>query len=72
MMKNNLAFWAWLRKILYFWVRSAALPKDWQSELGVDLSKPICFVLKTNSLADLLVTEQSGSGSGSRTYKLGF
>lgn len=46
----------WLEKIFYFWLRSKVIPKD-ISELSLDGEKPICYVLKTQSLTDLIVLD---------------
>ena len=56
-MRNGLPFWIWLQKLMYLWVKSISYPKNVKHELKIDPKKPICFVLKNNSLADLLVLE---------------
>ncbi len=44
------------RKLLYFWVRTQVLPEDLAS-LKLDPNKPVCYVLQTRFLSNLLVLE---------------
>lgn len=50
-------FW-WLRNPLYWWVKSKTIPANPVTELGIDPKKPVVYVVKTNSLSDLLVVEE--------------
>jgi glycerol-3-phosphate O-acyltransferase len=56
--QSRISLYRWLRTILELWVRARAVP-DTKSfwELGIDLKKPICYVLKTNSIFDLLILD---------------
>ncbi len=47
----------WLQKILYLWVKSKAQPESAQIELGLDLDRPICYVLRSRSISDLMVLD---------------
>ncbi|WP_137938141.1 glycerol-3-phosphate 1-O-acyltransferase PlsB [Chitinivorax sp. B] len=44
------------RKLLYLWVRTQVLPQDLTS-LKLDPDKPVCYVLQTRQLSNLLVLE---------------
>ncbi len=44
------------RKLLYVWVRTQTLPQD-LSTLNLDPNKPVCYVLQTRQLSNLLVLE---------------
>ena len=45
-----------IRKIMMLWVRTQVMPHDWRS-LGIDPSKPICYVLQSRLLSNVLVLE---------------
>lgn len=44
------------RKVLYIFVRTTILPEN-LDELGLDSSKPVCYVLQTRFLSNLLVLD---------------
>jgi len=44
------------RKLLYIWVRTKVLPEN-LTELDLDPNKPVCYVLQTRFLSNLLVLE---------------
>lgn len=47
----------WLyKKTLALWVRTTVLPEPLDS-LGIDATKPICFVMETRSISNLIVLE---------------
>lgn len=47
----------WLyKKTLALWVRTTVLPEPLDS-LGIDAAKPVCFVMETRSLSNLVVLE---------------
>jgi glycerol-3-phosphate O-acyltransferase len=56
--RNWIRYFWWLRRILYLWVNSRMVPTDPKQELGLDLQKPICYVVRSNSLSDLLVLDE--------------
>ena len=43
------------RRVLYFWVRTSVFPEQPKEALGLDPSKPVCYVLQDHHLSDLLV-----------------
>ncbi|MEE4295505.1 MAG: glycerol-3-phosphate 1-O-acyltransferase PlsB [Wenzhouxiangella sp.] len=52
------AFWlSFLRRVLHLWVRSTIVPED-LSELELDPDKPTFYVLDSNALTSLLITDQ--------------
>jgi glycerol-3-phosphate O-acyltransferase len=53
--KNKLNYFLWLLKLLRPWIRFTVNPKELNSELEISPSDKICYVLRTNSLMDLLV-----------------
>ncbi len=53
--KNKLNYFFWLLKLLRPLIRFTVNPKELQEELGITPSDKICYVLRTNSLMDLLV-----------------
>lgn len=50
-------FW-WLRKILFFWVRTKVVPADPVAELQLKPNTPVCYILSTRSISDLLVLDE--------------
>jgi glycerol-3-phosphate O-acyltransferase len=53
-----LQWFGWLRAFLERWVRAKVVPGDSVFEsLGIDPKKPVCFVLKSNSIFDFLVLD---------------
>jgi glycerol-3-phosphate O-acyltransferase len=51
------------RRLLYFWVRTVVFPEH-PRELGLDLSKPVCYVLQDHHLSNLLVLFQESQLAG--------
>lgn len=51
------------RKLLYVFVRTTVLPEDLR-QLGIDPAKPVCYVLQTRFLSNLLVLETETRKSG--------
>ena len=56
-------FW-WLRNILFLWVRSKIVPNSTKEEIGLNPDQPICYVLHTKSMTDLLVLEEACHSKG--------
>jgi glycerol-3-phosphate O-acyltransferase len=55
---SRLQWFGWLRAFLERWVRAIVVPSESIFEnLGIDSKKPICFVLKSNSIFDFLVLD---------------
>lgn len=52
-----------IRKIMMLWVRTQVLPHDWRG-LGIDPSKPICYVLQSRLLSNVLVLESEAMNLG--------
>ena len=61
------------RRVLYFWVRTTVFPEHPQ-QLGLDRSKPVCYVLQDHHLSNLLVlfqeTQASGLPSAEASFRL--
>jgi glycerol-3-phosphate O-acyltransferase len=56
--QSRLQWFGWLRSFLEGWVRAKIVPgEDVLAQLGVDPAKPICYVLKSNSIFDFLVLD---------------
>ena len=55
--KNSMRFWWWLKKLIYLWVKSKAVPKETSHSLQLPDNKPVCYVLKKKSFLDLLVLD---------------
>jgi len=55
---NPMRFFWWLRIPLFWWVRTKIAPSD-AAELELDRSKPVCYVLRSRSLSDLLVLDET-------------
>lgn len=51
------------RKLLYVFVRTTILPENLQ-QLGIDPDKPVCYVLQTRFLSNLLVLEKETRKAG--------
>ncbi len=62
------------RRVLYFWLRTTVFPEHPQ-ELGLDPSKPVCYVLQDHHLSNLLVlfeeSQRAGLPSAEARVKLG-
>ena len=54
----KLAWFQLLRSILHLWVRANVLPKPF-SDLKLDLEKPICFIIDSYSLVNLLILDKA-------------
>ncbi len=55
---NRMYFFWWLRHILFFWVRTKVVPSTPKVELNLTPGIPVCYVLNTQSVTDILVLEQ--------------
>ena len=56
--QSRIRLFRWLRSILEYWVRARLVPEaDFFADQGIELKKPICYVLKTNSIFDLLILD---------------
>lgn len=51
------------RRILYFWVRPTVFPVNLQ-EIGIDPSRPVCYVLQDHHLSNLLVLFEESLRAG--------
>lgn len=51
------------RKVLYWWVRTQVFPEDLKA-LSLDPNKPVCYVMQTRSIADLLVVDTESKRGG--------
>ena len=62
------------RRVLYFWVRTTVFAEQAQ-QLGLDHSKPVCYVLQDHQLSNLLVlfqeTRRNGLPSAEARFRLG-
>lgn len=56
-MLNKGSFWS--RVVSRFWVKSIVVPQNPLSELKLDLSRPIVYVLDQNSASDLLTLQKA-------------
>lgn len=55
---SRIRLYRWLRSILNYWLRIRLVPEgNIITELTIDSKKPICYVLKSNSIFDLLVLD---------------
>lgn len=61
---NSMRFLWWLRRVLFLWVRTKVVPADPQ-ELELKPGVPVCYILPTRSMSDLLVLDEM-----CRRYKL--
>lgn len=48
---------SWLQRLAYLWLRSTTIPVHPQELLALEGDQPICYVLKTRSLTDLIVLD---------------
>jgi glycerol-3-phosphate O-acyltransferase len=56
--RSRIYLFRWLRAALEYWVRVRIIPEgELLGELNIDPKKPICYVLKSNSIFDLLVLD---------------
>ncbi len=56
--QSRLNWFGWLRSFLEGWVRAKLVPdEDILADLGVDPNRPICYVLKSNTIFDFLVLD---------------
>lgn len=63
--QSRLNWFGWLRSFLERWVRAKLVPSDnIFGELKVDPHRPICYVLKSNSIFDFLVLDIYCSRNG--------
>ncbi len=46
-----------LRRFLYLWVKSQIIPEKIKENQLIDLNKPICFILNSESMSDYLVLQ---------------
>ena len=52
------AVFSFLRRLLYLWVRSTAIPKTRdETQIHYDPSRPVCYILRSRSLIDLLILD---------------
>ena len=62
------------RRVLFFWLRTTVFPEHPQ-ELGLDLTKPVCYVLQDHHLSNLLVlfeeSQRAALPSADARLKLG-
>jgi len=61
--KIKAANFSLLRYLLHIWIRPRIINAD-SARLGIDPSRPICYVLPRRSLADLLVVDHACAQSG--------
>ena len=54
---NSMRWFWWLRKIQAFWVKTVVVPADPQAELGLRSGIPVCYVLASRAMSDLLVLD---------------
>jgi glycerol-3-phosphate O-acyltransferase len=57
--QNYMRFFWWLRHILFLWVRSKIVPANTKEEIGLSADHPVCYVLNTKSITDLLVLDEA-------------
>jgi glycerol-3-phosphate O-acyltransferase len=62
--KNQFWVFAWLRNILFLWVRSTILPENPKENLNLKPGVPVCYVLNSGSVSDLLVLEEAVHKTG--------
>ncbi|MBP6218867.1 MAG: glycerol-3-phosphate 1-O-acyltransferase PlsB [Oligoflexales bacterium] len=62
--KNAMHFFWWLKSILYLWIRSKVFPKNPNEDLSLRIDQPICYVLASRSLFDLLILDRHCQQSG--------
>ncbi len=55
-LRNGMKFFWWLRRLIYLWVKSKSLPKK-AIDFQWDTKKPVCYVLNSHSITDLLVLD---------------
>ncbi len=56
--QTRIKWFGWLRSLLEGWIRAKIVPgENILAELGVDPKRPICYVLKSNSIFDFLVLD---------------
>lgn len=53
---NLIKYFWWLKRLIYLWVKSKSFP-DNANDLSISPDKPVCYVLKTNFLTDILVLD---------------
>ena len=49
----------WLRSLLYLWVKTKVVPEEPRESLGLAAGTPVCYVLPSRSISDLLVLDQT-------------
>lgn len=62
--QNYMRFFWWLRHILFLWVRSKIVPANTREEIGLSTDKPVCYVLSSKSITDLLVLDEACRAKG--------
>jgi glycerol-3-phosphate O-acyltransferase len=56
----KMKFLWWLRSLLYLWVKTKIVPgQRILEELGIDPQKPICYLMYSRSISDLLVLDET-------------
>lgn len=61
-----------LRKPLLWWVKTRVAPSGLPQELGLDLTRPICYVLATRSIADHFLLDETCRQQGLPPPRGGF
>lgn len=62
---NLLAFFVWLRELMYFWVRSSIVPKNPREYFKEgQATVPVCYVLKSLSVTDLFILDHHCEQTG--------
>lgn len=56
--RNSMGLFWWLRRLLFLWVRTKLVPPDPKSEMDLKPGVPVCYILPTRSVSDLLVTDE--------------
>lgn len=55
--RNHMSLFWWLRRVLALWVKTKVAPADPKSDLALKPLVPVCYILPTQSMADLLVLD---------------
>jgi len=55
--RNPMNFFWWLQKILFLWVKTKVVPASPGPELGLKPGVPVCYILYSRSVSDLLVLD---------------
>jgi glycerol-3-phosphate O-acyltransferase len=62
--RSTLPFWWWLRRIMFFWVKTQVWPEDPKTQLELKPGVPVCYILSSSSRSDLLVLDQTAIDRG--------